>query len=168
MRIVFLGIMTVVYMPYSISQTIANADLKLDTLETYNVTLEAHYGGEAAHYFVNGEEVEKRIYDRYRIPWQNFTKCKPCVLKTYDVNNVLVSISTQYQDCGVGKYTAFYPDGSVKVKGQYRQNNTGNWNNLYTKGYCSVMEGDWFYYSALGHLLKIDTYEDGKLVHTKK
>lgn len=152
------------------AQTVSqpNEHSVLDTVETYSVSLSATYSSETARYFVDGKEVEKRIYDRYRIPVEKSLKCHPCILKSYNVDNELISISTQYApDCFGGSFTAFYPGGTVKVRGQYRQNTSGNWSNLYNRGYCSVAEGKWYYYSLNGSLLKIETYDNGKLINTE-
>lgn len=139
-----------------------------DTIETYSVSLSATYGGEVARYYVNGKEVEKRIYDRYRIPVEKATKCHPCIQKNYNVDNELISITTQYgPDCLVGSIITFYPKGKIKMRGQYQQKTSVNGSNLSDHNYCSIPEGKWYYYSSMGDIIKVETYVEGKLVNTE-
>lgn len=170
MRITFLAFLLISLTIKSISQTNSPKSVygHLDTIETHSVFLEASYGGETAHYFVNGKEVEKRIYDRFDISSNKFLLCKPCILKVYDTDNILLTISTRYSDCSIGSYTEFYHNGKIKIKGQFKENDTGDWTNLDNRGYCSIREGDWSYYSFWGHLMRIETYVNNKLVTTKK
>lgn len=60
MRLIFLLFSIALPAAKGISQTTSSKNVykHLDTLETYAVALEAHYGGKATRYFVNGEEVE--------------------------------------------------------------------------------------------------------------
>ena len=148
---------------YSQVNTNKNIYSKLDTIETYNVGLSAETGPGYARYFVNDKQVDKKTYDRYKIPWDNIGKCTPCFLKTYDEENILVSESVQYTDCGVGLWIEYYPNGHIKVIGHYKENDTGNWKDIYKRGYCSVRNGKWTYYDINGNETKIENYKEGKL-----
>lgn len=134
----------------------------LDTLITYDVELRTETGPGYARYYVNGEQVRKIVYDSYSKFWDNIGKCTPCYLKTYDTEDNLISESVQFTDCPVGDYREYYTNGTLKVNGQYKMNSTGNWKNIFDRGYCRKV-GKWIYYASNGSILKIEEYVDGKL-----
>jgi antitoxin component YwqK of YwqJK toxin-antitoxin module len=148
---------------YSQVNTNKNIYSRLDTIETYDVGLSAEIGPGYAKYFVNDKEVDKRTYDLYKVPWDNIGKCTPCFLKTYDEDNILVRESVQYTDCAVGLWIEYYPNGRIKVIGHYKENDTGNWKDIYKRGYCSVRNGKWIYYDINGKETKIENYKEDKL-----
>lgn len=135
----------------------------LDTLIIYDVSLKAETGPGYARYFVNGEEVRKIIYDSYKKFWDNIGKCKPCFLRTYNTDDILVREGVQFMDCGVGSFREYYPSGVTKIIGSYKINKTGNWEQLFQKGYCRMV-GKWTYYGPAGNVLKTEDYIDGQLV----
>jgi antitoxin component YwqK of YwqJK toxin-antitoxin module len=136
---------------------------KLDTIKTYSVNLTYETGFGYARYYVNGMQVDKMIYDRYQIQADNFLSCKPCYLKSYDINDVLVRASQSYGDCTVGISIEYYPNGGVKILGHYKQNDSNDWTNIYQRGFCSVRSGKWTYYDSNGKIIKTENYKDGKL-----
>lgn len=119
-------------------------------------------------YKVNGKEVSKAEYEKIAAKVEagkkDFDNCKPCWLRYYDENNKLVREGLSYQDCGVGKVKEYFPDGKLKCKGSYKVNDTGNWDNLFDKGYCSVKDGIWFFYNEQGEIIKTEKYRDGVLM----
>jgi len=136
-----------------------------DTLKFYSVGLTAQaQTGNAAIYKVNNKVVNKATYDKYKSNWDNIEKCRPCYLKTYNVHDSLIREGLQYEDCAVGDWIEYYPDGKIKVKGHYKENPTGNWDSLYDRGYCSRKDGKWTYYNENGTVIKVENYIDDKLV----
>jgi antitoxin component YwqK of YwqJK toxin-antitoxin module len=148
---------------YSQIDTTKSIYTKLDTIKTYRINLSYETGPGYARYFANGVQVDKIIYDRYQVQTDNFLKCKPCYLKSYDINDVLVNASQSYGDCTVGISIDYYPNGAVKVLKHYKQNNSDDWTNLYKRGFCSVRSGKWTYYDLNGKIIKTENYKDGKL-----
>ena len=148
---------------YSQIDTVKSIYSKLDTIKTYSVYLTYETGPGYARYYVNKMQVDKAIYDRYEVQADNFLKCKPCYLKSYDINDVLVNASQSYGDCGVGISIDYYPNGAIKVLRHYKQNDTGDWTNLSKRGFCSVRFGKWTYYDPNGKIIKTENYKDGKL-----
>ena len=90
--------------------------------------------------------------------------CTPCYMKTLSPDDVLLYAGVQYTDCVVGNWTEYYPDGKIKLTGQYKENPTDNWNNIWKRGYCSVKEGTWTYYDENGKVMKTEKYKDNVLV----
>jgi antitoxin component YwqK of YwqJK toxin-antitoxin module len=150
---------------FSQLDTPRNLYANLDTIETYDVGLRNETGPEYARYFVNDKQVEKLTYEYYDKVWHNFTKCKPCFLKVYDLNNTLLRGTVQYSDCAVGLTIEYYQEGQIKLIGHYKENKTGSWNDFVKKGYCSIRHGAWRYYDDHGKLIKVEQYIDGKLVN---
>jgi antitoxin component YwqK of YwqJK toxin-antitoxin module len=84
--------------------------------------------------------------------------------KNYDSKNHLQFEGLSYNSCHVGAFINYHKNGSVKTKGQYKENTTGDWSNLNERGLCSVPDGEWKSYSETGELKSTIIYEDGKIV----
>lgn len=144
----------------------------LDTIVRYNVNLASGPAKDCSHfdgnypvkYFVNCKEVSQAEYLKYKRANDSIKECKPCYMRTLDTNGVLLRTAVQYGDCVVGSWTEYYPDGKIKVSGHYKENDTGNWNNLWKRGYCSRKEGEWIYYDEHGNITKKEKYKDDKLI----
>jgi len=128
------------------------------------VGLRSETGPAYARYYVNDKLVDKRTYDNYQYLFDNISKCKPCFLKVYNEDDVLVRTAQQYSDCPVGSWTEYYPNGKVKVAGQYKRNGQGRWEQQDYRLICSIKEGEWKYYDERGNLIKIETYKEGRLL----
>jgi antitoxin component YwqK of YwqJK toxin-antitoxin module len=155
------------YSAFSQVDTVRSLYSSLDTIETYNVGLRAETGPGYERYFVNDRPVDKLTYKKYKTKWDNIGICKPCFLKTYDVNDILVITSIQYTDCAVGLWTEYYPNGKIKLVGHFKENDSNNWTGLYKRGFCSVKNGEWIFYQTNGMRERTDIYKDGKLIVTK-
>src|SRR5688572_14497451 len=103
-----------------------------------------------------GQEINKSIYSNLpvvRLKTSNdYDRCRPCILETYDKNNKLIRKAVQYTDCIAGFYKEYYPNGQIKVNGQTKENASGNWKNAYERGMCMNKTGEWTYYSEDGVL----------------
>jgi antitoxin component YwqK of YwqJK toxin-antitoxin module len=115
-------------------------------------------------YYVNRIKVSEEVYHHLDSLLNNLNKCTPCFLKVYDTDNNLVWESEHYKNCGVGPFVEYYPGGSIKITGQFKQNLSGNWDDISAKEYRSKREGKWTYYDTEGKITKVENYEDGKLI----
>lgn len=93
--------------------------------------------------------------------FDNYAKCTPCILENFDREGKLQSKSVRYNDCFVGFYNEYYPSGKLKVTGQYRENDTGNWDNLYDRNYCLAQTGEWIFYTEKGLVSGKEYWQDG-------
>jgi hypothetical protein len=118
-------------------------------------------------YWIDGVKVEKAVYDKYHAAWEEFGNCCPCILLTYDKDDVLLTEAVQCTDCFVGYYKEFYPNGRLKLQGHYKENPTDDWKGIYEKGYCNVKDGKWIYYDENGQVIKVETWKDGDFVEQK-
>ena len=104
-------------------------------------------------YKINEKEVSKADYEKAFTKVEEgkkgLEKCNPCWLRYYDENNKMIQEGLSYQDCGVGKVKEYFPNGKLKSEGFYKVNHTGNWDNLFDRGYCSVRDGQWIFYNDL-------------------
>jgi len=135
----------------------------LETREFYDVGLEEETEDDTTVYKVNEKVVNKKTYDKYSDVWSNIDTCKPCILKTYDENDKLIYKGIQYTDCRVGFWIEYYADGKAKVIGHFRENETGNWDSAYYKGYCRK-DGTWTYYNENGKKLYSEYWKDGDFI----
>jgi len=136
----------------------------LKTKKFYSVSLFSQTYNGTGTYKVNGKQVSKSTYDKYKSAWKNMETCCPCILKTYDENDVLLSEVVSCKDCGVGVFKEFYQNGNVKLSGRYKENATGNWDSIGERGFCSVPDGQWTYFDNKGDTLYLEFWEDGRFI----
>src|SRR5690606_15139948 len=108
--------------------------------------------------------VSKSTYMKYKSKWRNMETCCPCILKSYDENDNLIRESVSCTDCGVGWFKTYYKNGIVKVSGSYKENPTGNWNNIWNRGYCSVPDGEWTFFDQNGDTLFSEFWSNGQFI----
>jgi len=149
---------------WSQSDTMSMVYRNLDTLKTYSVRLESSFSNGVQVYKVNGVETGKHSYEQFKKQQNNIKICTPCYLMSYNEKNILISEGEQYQDCIVGVWKEYYPNGRVKVQGQCKRNNTADWKSLWDRLLCSRKEGEWIYYNLNGGILKREMYNDNELV----
>jgi hypothetical protein len=139
----------------------------LQIKKTYNVGLTSTTTGGRSVYKVNDKIVSKDVYDNYKKGVDAINECCPCILKTYDEKDVLLNEYVSCGDCPVGYYNEFYPDGKLKIKGQFKENPTENWKDIYGRGYCHVTDGKWLYYNEKGqghYLHHVEVWDKGKFI----
>lgn len=119
-------------------------------------------------YKINGKDVSQNDYEKAFVKVEAGKKglenCKPCWLRYFDEHDRLLKEGVSYQDCGVGKAKEYFPDGKLRSEGSYKANKTGNWDNLFDRGYCSIKEGVWTFYKEDGTIDRKETYKDGVLL----
>jgi len=152
---------------FSYNNTAQDSSRILDTLYTYNVDLYETTTPFGIKYTVNGKEITKKQYDKYRQYWRAIDACTPCLLRTFDMNDKIMYEAYQYVDCLCGQYTEFYKDGSIKTEGQFMKNPDNNWQNFNAQQFCNRKTGIWKYFYSNGTVEKIEEYLNGVLVTTK-
>jgi len=119
-----------------------------------------------AVYKLDGKKISKSTYDKYKPNWENLESCCPCLLKYYDKNDILLREIVSCTDCGVGDFKEFYPNGNVKLSGQFKENNSGNWDwkTIQERGYCNVPNGKWTYFNKKGDTLYSEYWKNGEFI----
>lgn len=136
----------------------------LETKKFYSVSLSSQITKSKSIYKVNGKKVSKSTYNKYKSTWINMKTCCPCILKSYDENDVLISEAVSCTDCKVGWFKSYWANGNLKLTAYYKENPTGNWNDIWKRGYCSVRNGKWTYYDVNGNTLYSEFWENGVFV----
>lgn len=136
----------------------------LEVVKFYSVSMSSSRDGGRSTYTVNNKRVSKSVYDKYHDTWDDMSSCCPCILKSYDENDVLLSEAVSCTDCAVGYYKEFYPNGRLKLQGQFKENPTDDWDDIYRRGYCSVMDGKWFFYNGRGEIDYIELWDEGEFI----
>ena len=157
----FLAFFTLVYPVFGQAD---DAYQNLAVKKYYAVSLFAITGTGKDTYEVNDRVVDKATYDKYHAEVDNLGNCCPCILRAYDENDVLLSEYVACTDCKVGDYRDFYPDGSTKSTGHYKENHTGNWKNIWRRGYCNIKDGEFVYFNEKGEVLYSEFWKNGKQV----
>lgn len=161
--------LTLIILTIALGQVLGQTDSTtvykgLETKKFYSVQLSSQTTNGKRTYKVNGKKVSKSTYDKYESTWRNMETCCPCILKSYDENDVLIREAVSCTDCGVGVFKEFYPNGKVKLSGRYKENPTGNWENIWDRRYCSVADGQWTYFNEKGDTLYSEFWKDGAFV----
>lgn len=138
-----------------------------DTIVTYDVNLDAGMTTLGKQYRANGQVISKEKYDMYKLHWENSLKCAPCILKTLDASGHPKSEAYSYMDCFIGYYKEFYPDGKIKVEGQFLNFETSSDRSQYENRKCNIRTGQWIYYGANGNKELIENYENGVLISSE-
>ncbi len=151
-------------------QTDTNTIYKnLQVKKDYAVITSSLTRGRTTTYRVNDRIVDKATYDKFHT-FDNISSCCPCILRSYDENNLLLRESVSCGDCGVGEFKEFYPNGKVKIKGKYKENPTVDWADIFKRGYCNVPTGTWLYYTDLNgthYLHHIEIWDNGQFIEQR-
>ena len=170
MKNLFASIVIIAYAATASCQTDSSARKtsvypRLDTISYYQIDSESMSIEKGiVLYKVNNKSVSEQQWKKMTIGISKIKICTPCIVKTYSANDYLISIGVQYKKCDVGGYTGYYPDGRVRVTGQYKENPTGKWDRPILSTYCSKKEGIWTYYTESGKIKELELYTDGKLI----
>lgn len=136
----------------------------LKTRKFYTVSSSTRTSNGEKEYNVNGKKVDKSTYNKYHSTWSSMENCTPCILKSYDENDILIRQAVQYFDCGVGWFKKYYPNGNLKLTGFYKENSTGKWKNLSDRGYCNVKNSKWTYFNQNGDTLYSEFWDNGQFI----
>ncbi|MCO5233745.1 MAG: hypothetical protein LC105_12420 [Chitinophagales bacterium] len=147
--------------------TIQAQNLDIDTVSTYDVNLSDYMTTNGRVFYANGKTISKDKYEFYRESWKKLQECQPCKVYTYNIDGILKHISIQYNECLVNNFVEYYPNGKIKVEGNFKAVENNDWSNLRLRGLCSIREGNWNYYNDNGVLSYIETYENGKVINTE-
>ena len=88
--------------------------------------------------------------------------------RNYDKDNHLLFEGLKYNTCFIGAVTNYWENGTIKTKGQYIKNTSGNWTDLKGRGLCSVQDGEWKNYNREGKLISTVLYKKGVIVKEEK
>lgn len=135
----------------------------LETRKFYRVGYSSSSTNGVTTYKLNDKEVSKSTYDKYHSTWKNMETCKPCVLMTYDMNDKLLYKGIQYTDCPVGFWIEYFPNGKVKLIGHYKENESGDWNNAWDRGFCR-QDGAFTYFNESGEELYTEYWKNGQFI----
>ena len=94
------------------------------------------------------------VYSSNKVYWE----------KNYDDKNHLLFEALKYKSCFIGPFISYSENGKLKMTGQYVQNNSGKWEDLQSRGFCSVHEGEWKSFDQNGKRTKTVVYKGGKIV----
>ncbi len=136
----------------------------LEIVKHYNVNLSSRTGGGIAVYKVNGRQVNKQTYDKYKSTSKSWSSCCPCILKLYDEKENLLRESVSCTDCGVGWFKTYHENGNLKLTGSYMENTSGDWKNIYYAGYCNKPNGQWTYFNEKGDTLYSEFWANGEFL----
>ncbi len=136
----------------------------LESKKFYSVNIYSENQKGETVYKVNGKIVSKSTYDKYKSKWKNINNCCPCILESYDEDENLISEAVSCTDCRVGWFKTYYKNGNIELAGKYKENPTGNWDDIWNRGYCSVPDGKWTYFSEDGDTLYSEFWNNGVFI----
>lgn len=160
------GICALLFTTLGIGNLVAQDDPygELERLIFYEVSLSSGSRGGEPYYEADGVPVDLETFEKYQSGWDNMENCCPCILETYDVSGQLLHEGAMCADCGIGWYKEYDQRGNLRIKGQYRTNPTGDMDDIYARGYCSVPDGRWEYFSKRGELEFAEIWDNGDFI----
>jgi antitoxin component YwqK of YwqJK toxin-antitoxin module len=144
-----------------ITDTLKSTYKDLQTLKTYAVNSSSLISADTSWFKLNDNNVDEKTYRKFSQYVSAYDQCRPCVMLSFDTSERLRYKSISYGDCRVGYWIEYYPDGKVKVIGHYKENETGNWDNLFARGYCRE-DGIWTYFNSKGSVTCSEIWKEGK------
>lgn len=139
---------------------IAQVDTIYSKSYSYGISINNNTGDSTIVLNKSGNIVSTKELKEFKYKYGRIEDCKPCYLKTLDQNNKLLSEGLQYQDCGVGIRTEYFPNGKIKYIGHYKENTTTNWADFK----CGVRHGKWTFYNEAGKELYAEIWENDSLI----
>jgi hypothetical protein len=135
-----------------------------DSIKTYDVYLDDVMTTMGRQYRANGKNITKEQYEYFKSYWEASKQCTPCILKTYDEKDILKYEVFCFLDCFLGSYKEYYPDGKVKLQGQFLGGETATAQKQYANRQCNIRTGEWIYFAPNGSKTLIENYVNGTLV----
>ncbi len=132
-------------------------------MKNYGISFSSMVSGDSSWFKIGDNEVDGKTYKKFTKYSHNIDKCRPCILLSYDTIENLRLKRITYGDCCVGYWIEYFANGRVKVLGHFKENTTGNWNNIFEKGYCRE-DGVWTYFNKNGKQLYSEIWKEGKLI----
>jgi hypothetical protein len=161
--------LTLIILTFAFAQLFGQSDSgtvykELETIKTYYVGITSMPKNGKTIYKVNGIRVSESTFEKYDSTLENFKNCCPCNLQMFNKNEILIREAVSCTDCGVGSIKEFHSNGQVKFSGQYKENPTGNWDDISERGYCNIPNGQWNYYNEKGILLYSEFWNNGDFI----
>lgn len=140
----------------------------IDTVKVYNVHCSyadensmSCWGGRWSSFYPTEKcpnDSLKKYIDNHKIASEYMSKKKFFWMKLYNTKDELIYEGLKYSDCSVGKFICYWPNGKIKLTGEY-----GGYKYSKSFGYrittCSGKEiGEWIYYDENGIQTKIVKY----------
>lgn len=141
-----------------------SAYLNLKRIKVYSGNFDIQPINSEILYKIDEAVVSKYEFDKLTSSWQTLDTCCPCIVTFYDKNEILIREQVLCRGYEVGYVKDFYPNGKLKMTGQYMENHTGNWNYLVETGRCCVHDGIWVYYNPNGDTTYTEVWEKGKYI----
>ncbi|MFT5778746.1 MAG: hypothetical protein ACI837_001702 [Crocinitomicaceae bacterium] len=124
--------------------------LALDTLMVYDANFEVSGYGEEAIFKINGTIVSESEFTKYHRYKKNKSRCRPCIMRTYNLNDELLYEGLQHSNCRAGSFKFYYPDGNLHVNAEYVGRPLKGFKGAGEHDYCRVKTGKWDYFSESG------------------
>ena len=132
----------------------------LDTIKVYNVHCSYSEGNSHTSWGGNWTEfypTEKCPSDSIATYIENYSKVSLYMknrtffwIKLYNTHNQLIYEGLKYSDCKIGKFICYWPNGNIKVIGEYDGYSYSNKKGYVLKKCAGKKKGTWVYYDENG------------------
>ncbi len=155
-------------MALALSPCAMKSQTTLDTVKVYNVYCTYHNGNSFSSWGGNwcpfdtaeqcpADSIQKYI-DNYKMVSGYLDSGKFFWMKLYDTKERLIYEGLKYSDCTVGPFICYYPNGKVKMKGQYAGYSYSEKNGYELKKCSGTKSGVWEYYDEKGMLTEKENH----------
>lgn len=145
------------------------SQISLDTIKVYNVNCTytegnsvISWGGNWTEYFpsIPCPSDSLNIYlENYQIVQKYLDNRDFFWIRLYDTNNVLLYEGMKFADCKVGSFICYWPNGQIKLRGQYSGYKYANKKGYVIKHCKGKKIGDWIEYDINGIIIEKTSYK---------
>ncbi len=139
----------------------------LDTVKVYNVYCSYSsgnsfigWGGNWTEFYPSEEcdTGDKKYIDNYTIVSNYMKKRVFFWMKLYNKKDQLIFEGLKYSDCQIGKFILYWPNGKVKLTGEYDGYKYSKITGYKLKKCSGKKKGAWVYFNEEGEKLNTITY----------
>lgn len=148
----------------SISQTYIDSTYgNLEVKKVY-ITSESNPNTNTRHSVIRNPLTMHELYN-LQSAWGKIDTCCPCILQFIDENNILRMDAIVCDGSIAGSFTEYYPNGKIKLQGNYKENQTDIWDFLLETGKCCYPDGIWTYFNENGDTLYAEFWDNENKFH---
>jgi hypothetical protein len=113
---------------------------------------------------IKTDRMSRSESQRYQEEQADLSNCLPCIVQYMDRNDNIFLEGIFYTDACVGWFKEYYPNGKLKLQGQYTENTSGNWNTVFAEGNIHKQNGQWIYYDESGAFHHVEYWNNGEFI----
>lgn len=136
---------------------------KLDTIKTYSFHSSYSYNNGKPIHMINNKVVSFQVYNKFQNEHKKIADCKPCILKLYNVDDVILSEMVAYYSTPIDWVKTYHLNNKIKSTEQFIfSDSIFNEKILFITPF--VMDGESKFYDTLGNYTYSEFWNKGTFI----